>query len=417
MLQSGSYQLGRLLVGAGKSPRALLRLPLDLFRLARSRRKVDRPPGPGSPDFEAIRHGWSALADGARSAGEGKMVLLFSGTTYIQGTRGNRPIRQAQALTAHGAFVFFSYHRSRFADGLPVPSTDHLLQSPVDITIQLLSEIAATDLPTCNKLFVISYPYPGIERFVAVFRQQGWTTVYDCRDDWEEFAKVGMARWFDAKVEHQILSEVDVTLCVSRPLVEKMRSLAPSARVELMPNAVEAGFLPDGYLRQPQCQPRRVGYFGHLSSAWFDWDALAQIASNRPDYRFEIIGHSAPQDLALPKNVHLLGPVPWEELHAYAACWSAGIIPFRMGKLADAVDPIKIYEYLAFGLPVVSFRMPQIENYPYTTTVETVDAFCEALDRACATETRRDVIEVFLARNTWDSRAKELLSLPSVKRN
>jgi hypothetical protein len=59
--------------------------------------------------------------------------------------------------------------------------------------------------------------------------------------------------------------------------------------------------------------------------------------------------------------------------------WSTAVIPFRMGPLADGVDPIKIYEYLAFGLPVVSFRMPQISDYPYTITVDSVGAFCDAL--------------------------------------
>ncbi|TWH28754.1 glycosyltransferase involved in cell wall biosynthesis [Aminobacter sp. J15] len=276
--------------------------------------------------------------------------------------------------------------------------------------MQILDRIAESDLGEARKLFIISYPYPGIEKAIRLFRKEGWIVVYDCRDDWEEFAKVGMARWFDAKVEREIVAETDRTFCVSMPLVEKMRGLVPRSFVEIMPNAVEADFLPDSYQRTPQSSPRIIGYFGHLSSAWFDWEAVSEIARNRPQYRFEVIGHSAPA-LSLPENVVLLGPKPWQELHHHCARWSVAIIPFRMGALADGVDPIKIYEYLALGHPVVSFRMPQISNYPYTQTVETIADFCVALDKATEVIPERKIIDAFLARNTWEVRASELLSV------
>ena len=411
ILEGASYRLGRLLVGASHSPRALVRLPLDLLRLAKDLRRHKRPPRPGTLLHESVRQRWHTLATHVRSGNPNALVFLFSGTTYIQGTRGNRPIRQAQALLARGVPVLFSYHRTRFADDLPEYDVPSLVQSPVDITLQLLEEVAATDLGDAGKLFVVSYPYPGIDRFVDVFRRRGWSVVYDCRDDWEEFAKVGMARWFDATVERQLVATVDRTFCVSRPLVEKMQRLAQGSCVELMPNALEADLLPKEYRRVPEENPRIVGYFGHLSPAWFDWESFSEIARRCPNYRFEVIGHSAPDGLSLPENVKMPGPKPWQELHRFAARWSAAIIPFRMGPLADGVDPIKIYEYLAFGLPVVSFRMPQISDYPYTTTVDNVSAFCDALEDACATETERVVIDAFLARNTWEIRVSQLLAV------
>lgn len=87
------------------------------------------------------------------------------------------------------------------------------------------------------------------------------------------------------------------------------------------------------------------------------------------------------------------------------------MIPFRMGVLADGVDPIKVYEYLAFGIPVVSFRMPQISDYPHVATVADVKSFCEALDEACQIEVDMELIKQFVKRKTWDVRLGELLSL------
>lgn len=410
ILSSSSYRLGRLLVVACRSPKFLLRLPIDLLRLARELRQQKQRPGPASLQYQAIQREWQKLAQQLRvSADSGPLVFIFSGTTYIQGTRGNRPIRQTQALLRQGASVLFSYHRSRYSEVLPNYAIERLLQSPVDITLQLLEKIASEELGDIKKLYIVSYPYPGTERSVEIFRRHGWTVLYDCRDDWEEFSKVDMARWFDFRVEKELVSSVDATLCVSRPLVEKMSALAPGRRVELMPNAVESDFLPEGYRHQPEREPRVIGYFGHLASAWFDWDAFKQIAECCPNYRFEVIGHSAPEGLHLPENIELLGPKPWHLLHQYASRWSAAVIPFKIGPLADGVDPIKIYEYLSFGLPVVSFRMPQIRDYPYTRTVDSVQEFCSALAEACETMPDATRLAEFLEQNTWEVRAAELL--------
>ena len=412
VLDSTSYRVGRLLVDAVRSPRAMMRLPLECAVLIRELLRRRQPPAPGSAQYQETELGWKSLKNFVRSSGKKDFVFLFSGTACVQDTRGNRPIRQTQALLAKGVPVFFSYHRSRFDEELPSQDIEGLAQSPIDITLQLLDDIAAADFGEgVRRLFIVSYPYKGIERYVDVFRRNGWAVVYDCRDDWEEFALVGMAPWFSSQVEQNLVARVDRTFCVSRPLVAKMRDLAPGSCVELMPNAVEADFLPAGYRREPEMSPQIVGYFGHLSAAWFDWESFIEVARVCSQYRFEVIGHSAPEGLDLPKNIILLGPRPWQELHRYAARWSAAVIPFRMGRLADGVDPIKIYEYLSFGLPVVSFLMPQINDYPYTTTVNDVEAFCAALEKACKEVPKFGVIEEFLSRNTWEVRAEKLLSV------
>jgi hypothetical protein len=301
VLQSTSYRLGRLLVGAARSPVALFRLPAGLYRLLQDVRAKRRAPGPDSDQCDAVRSRLQSLAARVRAKPATGFIFLFSGTTFIQGTRGNRPIRQAQALLRLGVPVLFSYHRSRCADPLPTNVQEGLVQSPVDLTMQLLDEIATADLGDAPRLYIVSYPYPGVEKSVPMFRQHGWRVIYDCRDDWEEFSKVGMARWFNAEVERTLVRECDITFCVAGPLVAKMRALAPGSRVELMPNAVEADFLPEGYQRKPEAARPIVGYFGHMAAAWFDWDAFAEIAQRCPQYDFEVIGHSAPQDL------HLLG--------------------------------------------------------------------------------------------------------------
>ena len=71
---------------------------------------------------------------------------------------------------------------------------DGLLQIPIDLTTRLYSEIADLEVPDhVKKIFVVSYPHPSIPKVLLRFKTKGWTLIYDVRDEWEEFSKVGAA--------------------------------------------------------------------------------------------------------------------------------------------------------------------------------------------------------------------------------
>jgi hypothetical protein len=88
-----------------------------------------------------------------------------------------------------------------------------------------------------------------------------------------------------------------------------------------------------------------------------------------------------------------------------------GIIPFKINKLSAAVDPIKIYEYLALGLPVVSFFMPQIKDYPNTSLANSVEEFVKELNSIV--QSNKDYIDLddWLVQNTWKDRVNQYREL------
>ena len=151
-----------------------------------------------------------------------------------------------------------------------------------------------------------------------------------------------------------------------------------------------------------------------MSGSWFDWESLILIAERCPNYTFQIIGHSNPVDLKLPKNIELLGAKNSIEINEIASRWKVGIIPFKINKLSAAVDPIKIYEYLALGLPVVSFYMPQIKDYPNTKLVNTVDEFVNELDIVIKNNTNQTTVNQWLEQNTWQDRVNQYLELMNI---
>ena len=132
----------------------------------------------------------------------------------------------------------------------------------------------------------------------------------------------------------------------------------------------------------------RLGFFG-LIRDWVDLDLLAEVARRRPEWHIVMIGDST-VDLTpyreLP-NVHFLGRKPYHDLPAYCKQFDVGLIPFKINQLTLAVNPIKLREYLAAGLPVVSTPLPEVILYDHLIeTAETPDDFESAVNRAIAAD-------------------------------
>lgn len=419
MYESKRYRIGDAIIRAAKPSKDTLKLPIRLWRIFREPRRAQVEPSGvqtagGAEQRNVVeRHRvflqeFNQFADVVRAGNHSHFVVMYGGTTFIQNIRANRPIRLTQVLKNLNTPVLFNFHRWKETDPIPNYDGGPVFQSPIDKTPGLIERALQWNLGPTRAILVVSYPHPSVVRLINLANVRGWATIYDCRDDWEEFHKVDMAKWYRKGVEQFVVNNCDLTCCVSRPLVAKMRSYTTTEPVELLPNAYDPEFLSPDYARRPEAQPI-VGYFGHLTDRWFDWDSLCWIAKQRPQMQFELIGHAEPKGLRLPPNVSLLGPKAHAEICDIAARWRVGIIPFRVGKLADGVDPIKIYEYFALGLPVVSFRMPQIADYPHTTTVDSREAFVTALDAAAKVQVDPAVLKNYIASNTWQHRAEQLL--------
>jgi glycosyltransferase involved in cell wall biosynthesis len=90
-----------------------------------------------------------------------------------------------------------------------------------------------------------------------------------------------------------------------------------------------------------------------LYGDWFDWHSLARVASSFPHARLLIIGDDRGHP-SLPSNVSFLGLKPQSELLSYVARFDVGIIPFVVSEVTHATSPLKVYEYLAAGVPVAA---------------------------------------------------------------
>ncbi|HZU36179.1 MAG TPA: glycosyltransferase [Gemmataceae bacterium] len=220
------------------------------------------------------------------------------------------------------------------------------------------------------------------------------------------------------RLEERLIRTVDIVAYSSERLGEVVRKLGPRHMVYL-PNGVDfdhfqgSRALPPEYARLPG---PRVVYVGALD-VWFDYELLTHAAQQLPKVSFVLIGpdRTARARLKGLTNVHLIGPRPYVQLPAYLQHADAGIIPFDVGgrpDLVHAVNPLKLYECLACGLPVIATAweaLRALRSPAYLTT--TPQEFVHELRRALATPHDRTSYMQYAARMDWARCASSLFHL------
>lgn len=212
--------------------------------------------------------------------------------------------------------------------------------------------------------------------------------IYYCVDDFAAFD--GFDTALVEELERRTMANSDLVVTTSTKLQEEREFRHPN--VHLVPHGVDfehfarATKLPDDALPEDlRSIPRPIfGYMG-LISDYVDLDLIARAARARRHWSFVLLGDARCNldAIASLPNVHRLGGKPYEQLPAYCSGFDVGLIPFRMNRLVRAVNPIKLREYLAAGLPVVSAPMEAVLSYaPAVQTAETPDEFLAACETA-----------------------------------
>ena len=249
-------------------------------------------------------------------------------------------------------------------------------------------------------------------RAAEVARERfGWKLVYDCMDEWKNFPGMTAAMSLE---EERLVESADVVSVSGTRLLEKWRNRG--RKVVLVRNAADFEFYASSPRERLLEDLRRpvIGYFGAIAQ-WFDVELVRRVASERPDYTFVLIGGVFDVDVtALEKlpNVRLLGQQPYAHMPSYLASFDVCMIPFVVDEVTAATDPVKFYEYVSLGKPVVATPMPELEPYRDLLyfAASTPREFAAQLDLAVQENDPALVANrIALAReNTWTARATTL---------
>jgi len=243
--------------------------------------------------------------------------------------------------------------------------------------------------------------------------------VYYCVDDFAAFD--GFNATLMEQLEARTLARSDVVITASTRLYDEHQGR--HANVHLVPHGVDYEHfaivpdLPEAAIPPVLRHIRRpvFGYMG-LVSEWLDLELIRRMAQARPEWSFVFLGDVRRDVGAVARlpNVHLLGGCAYERLPAYCRGFDVGLIPFQMNRLVRAVNPIKLREYLAAGLPVVSTAITEVLRYaPAVHTARTFEEFLAACQRALEANdmdsTRRR--QALVRKESWRDRLDELSAI------
>ncbi|CUA92849.1 methyltransferase domain-containing protein [Thiomonas bhubaneswarensis] len=355
----------------------------------------------------------------ARALAENKIAVIPCGFEFDE-LVNQRPINAAKHYSAKGFLVLYVAWQWTPEESLS-KGVGEVFSNVIQVPLYEFLK-GYRYIPLENKVghYIITMPARQFTNTVDAWRSNGGIVIYDIMDEWEEFNRAGQAPWYDKSLELELVLKADFVSAVSPKLQQKFQHIRTDIAV------IGNGYTPStlGVSNKGIAGKRHddcivIGYFGHLTEAWFDWDLLFSVARQSADYYFEIIGYGEPEwvqrKIAQFDNISLVGKVFPANLHAYVSRWNVAIIPFVQSDLSDAVDPIKIYEYLYFGLPVVVTGIDHLRYYP-KTYFATSSTIREVIAQALADTTTADVLEAFLSKTTWEARFDSLMTLVSAKK-
>jgi glycosyltransferase involved in cell wall biosynthesis len=254
---------------------------------------------------------------------------------------------------------------------------------------------------------------PNVGRLLGRLNER--MVIYHCVDEYSAFS--GVSRETIARMERDLARRADLVLTSSESLCSDR--LRTNANTHFVTHGVDVGHFAqalDPTVETPadlRDLPRPViGFFGLLAD-WVDLDLVRALALARPRWSFALVGkHATGVDAVrgLP-NVHLLGQKPYALLPAYCRGFDVGIIPFRTSDLTLRSNPLKLREYLAAGLPVVSTPLPEVARYrPFVHLAEGAPEFTQALtialgERSPALDRARARA---MASESWESRVADI---------
>ncbi len=243
--------------------------------------------------------------------------------------------------------------------------------------------------------------------------------VYDCVDEHSEYTGL-INKDVMTQMERQLMAKCDMVFVTAPGLYEDKKDFAKN--IYYLPNAANVehfnkALAPDTQIPDDIKNIKKpiIGFVGVIQD-WIDLDLIGQVADTHPEWSVVLVGPVGVgvdvSGLKAKPNVHLLGRKSIDELPAYLKAFDVCLNPFKLNELTDKVSPLKFYEYLASGKPIVSVDMPGVRDFSEVIHIAgNYDDFVAEIEKALALENedRQQARLKAAAENSWESRVKFMM--------
>jgi glycosyltransferase involved in cell wall biosynthesis len=249
------------------------------------------------------------------------------------------------------------------------------------------------------------------------------TVVYHCVD--EIGAQRGMPRAEIDAAERELLTCVDHCFVTAESLLDTRRERCES--IHYFPNV--ADFEHFAAAREEQTRVPEdlavlggpiVGFIGAITEQKLDFALVRALAEAHPEYSIVLIGKvgegdpwASAEPLRGLSNVHLLGPRPYEVLPAYLKGFDVAVLPSALNDYTSGMFPMKFFEYLAAGCPVVATALPALQAFGAVACLaETTVGFIAGVEKAVRGECSPLAARLAVAReHTYERRTGLMMQL------
>jgi len=236
--------------------------------------------------------------------------------------------------------------------------------------------------------------------------------LYYCVDEYTEFSGVSSSSLTD--LEQQLLRKSDLVIVSAERLYKSKVKINP--RTVLIRHGVDFDHFrkavePETVVPEEiRDLPRPIiGFFG-LIADWVDLELMAAVANRFSQGSLVVLGKSTTDTTVLEQtpNVHLLGRKPYASLPAYCKGFDVALMPFRINELTLNANPLKVREYLAAGLPVVSTAIPEVEVLGLCRIGHDRDSFIREVELALQDPGPSLARSESIRSESWGARVDEL---------
>jgi len=278
-------------------------------------------------------------------------------------------------------------------------------------------------------LWVYHVEIPGLENYLRNIKHD--FLVYDCVDNYEAFPKYNTPekRKFIASQEKLLASRANIVFATTPGLVDKLKKYNLNSHFAPNVGDYERYFgLKDKKFSTPEdlngIKHPIIGFTGAVDEYKFDKELFKKVALDYPTYSFVIVGpmalkdkSSSKKDLGLDyiKNVYFLGAKEYPELPRYIASFDEMIIPYQLNSYTVAgCFPVKFWDYLAAGLPVVVTDLPAYTPFANVCYISrNSNEFSQNIRRALEEDNLERIKQrqIIAKENTWEGKVLKMLSL------
>ncbi len=235
--------------------------------------------------------------------------------------------------------------------------------------------------------------------------------IYDCMDNALAFPHEGVRAARLEAMERALIARADVVFASSERLRSVLQSrYGPLKTYYLLRNAFNGELLPESGPPQHSAKVYKIGYCGTIAQ-WCDWGLLVKLVDALPSVEVHLIGaHDLGASVIPHTRIIWHGPVEHSKLPAIMGEFDCLILPFVVTPLIESVDPVKLYEYINFGKPIVAVYYDEIARFaPFVHFYRTHEEALDLVARLATGDLGRKYSEAerqtFLVANSWTERA------------